>query len=848
MNPERFQDVKRIFQEARERPQSEWPSFLDTACGADGSLRLEVESLLRSAEAEEAARFLETGGSPAPATLTQHAAEGIADPFQPGRHLGPYRIVERIGKGGMGTIHLAVRDDDEYRKRVAIKVLRRGFESDDLLRRFRRERQILASLDHENIAKLLDGGTTDGGLPYLVMEYIDGVPIDEYCDAHRLSIRERLELFRHVCAAVHVAHQNLVVHRDLKPSNVLVTAKGVPKLLDFGIAKLLNPELSSDTVDPTRADLRLMTPDYASPEQARGGTVTTATDVYSLGVLLYEILTGHRPFRITNRNLHDMNRIICEQEPTRPSTVVGEVVELIDADGSTFLLSPEVVSRTREGEPQKLRRRLAGDLDNIVMMALRKEPQRRYGSVEQFSEDVKRHLSGLPVMARKDTFTYRASKFAGRHKLGLAAATAFVAAVTTSAVAMGIQSVRLARERDRAEQVTELLVEIFANSDPVQRSGETITAREILDRGAERVKTGVTLQPLLRAALFDTIGRVYHNLGLYDRAEPLLKQALDLRVGELGEASLEAAQSQTHLGLLYTDESKFQEAEPLLRKALATRETKLGRRHKDVAASLNNVAFLIEETGAYAESEALYRRGLEVARSLPETERVVEDSLLSNLGALLYKRGDYAAAEPYYQEALALRRERYGSEHLQVALSLNNLGALYAARREYARGEPLYREAVGIRQKILGAGHPSTLIALNNLANLLREKGDLSEAETLYREVLATRRKALPPGHQSVAYSLVGLGRLLISTGKYPEAEVLLREAVTIEEAKLPPGHWEIAYVRGVLGGALLGQNRSDEAKTVLEESLRILKEKRGESDERTREIERYLERTKKTG
>ena len=389
-----------------------------------------------------------------------------------GQVIGPYKLIRKIGQGGMGAVYLASRDDDEYKKRVAIKLVKRGMDSEEVLNRFRHERQILASLDHPNIARLLDGGTTEDGLPYFVMEYIEGTPVDTYCDERRLSINERLNLFRKVCSAISYAHQNLVVHRDIKPGNILVTSNGEPKLLDFGIAKLLNPELYAQTILTTALSTRLMTPDYASPEQVRGRKITTATDIYSLGVVLYELLTGHRPYRIKSYTQEEIERIICRETIEKPSTAINRVVTGKDGAQQTAI-TPEIVSETREGQPEKLRKRLAGDLDNIVLMAMRKEPERRYVSAEQFSEDIRRHLEGLPVIARKDTFAYRASKFIRRNKIGVAAAAAFLILAVTATALIINQSIRASRERDKAQQVSRFLVELFNVSDPGEARGNT---------------------------------------------------------------------------------------------------------------------------------------------------------------------------------------------------------------------------------------------------------------------------------------------------------------------------------------------------------------------------------------
>ncbi|MGB8509212.1 MAG: protein kinase, partial [Pyrinomonadaceae bacterium] len=394
MTPERWKQVEELFESALARAPGDRSAFLADACSGDASLRQQVETLIHSFE--QAGSFIE-----APAMKRALEQTLVDDPAlsMSGRRVGSYKLVREIGRGGMGSVYLAVRADDEFQKRVAIKLIKRGMDTDYIVRRFRNERQILASLDHTNIARLLDGGTTDDGLPYFVMEYVEGLPLHHYCDTQKLSVNERLRLFRKVCSAVHFAHQNLIIHRDLKPGNILVTADGTPKLLDFGIAKILNPEIAAHTLDPTTAALRMMTPEYASPEQARGESASVVSDVYTLGVLLYELLTDHRPYRLSNRAPHELARIICEEEPDRPSVVVNLIEVFQPYGGEPVEITPETVARNRSTAPDQLRRQLSGSLDNIVLKALRKEPQRRYQSVEQLSEDISRHLEGLPVSA-----------------------------------------------------------------------------------------------------------------------------------------------------------------------------------------------------------------------------------------------------------------------------------------------------------------------------------------------------------------------------------------------------------------------------------------------------------------
>ncbi|MGH7451917.1 MAG: serine/threonine protein kinase, partial [bacterium] len=409
---------------------------------------------------------------------------GISITLQAGARVGPYRLVEEIGKGGMGRVFLAERADGEYEQRVALKLINKSEEDEELLPRFYQERQALAMLAHPNIARLLDGGVTDDGQPYLVMEYIEGVPLDVYCDQHQCDTQTRVRLFREALAGVQHAHQHFLVHRDLKPGNILVTAEGVPKLLDFGVVKWL--QASGPTPKLTAPGTQPMTLEYASPEQVKGEAVTTVSDVYTLGVLLYELLTGHSPYRKTTNKSYDLQKAICEQEPETPSAAINRIEPVLAPDQQTTkTLTPEVVSATREGSPQKLRRRLAGDLDSIVLKALRKEPQHRYGSAEQFSEDLRRYLEGQPVSAREATFTYRAAKFVRLHKFGVGAAALVLLLSLGFGLAMAFQVERTKRERDKAQQVSKFLADIFTASDPNHSKGDSVTARELLDRGAE---------------------------------------------------------------------------------------------------------------------------------------------------------------------------------------------------------------------------------------------------------------------------------------------------------------------------------------------------------------------------
>ena len=740
-------------------------------------------------------------GEPITRTV-EAAARGEA----PDRRIGPYRILRELGQGGMGTVYLAARADEEFHKRVALKVIRSGTDSADVVRHFKRERQILASLDHPHIAKLLDGGTTDDGLPYLVMEYVEGERLLSYCDSRNLPIPDRLKIFQSISSAVEYAHRNLVVHRDIKPANILVADDGSPRLLDFGIAKLLNPELAGEA--PT-ATAMAMTPEYASPEQARGDRITTATDVYSLGVVLYELLTGHHPYRLTSRQPLDVLRAVAEQDPEKPSTAVQRrTASTQPGGGAAIAVSPEDVARTRESTAEKLTRRLRGDLDNIVLLALRKEPQRRYASVEAFSDDVRRYLEGLPVKARKPTAGYRAGKFVRRHVAGLTASAVVVFLLVGFALALALQSARIARERDLAEKerataqreretaqrVSGFLVDLFKVSDPGEARGNSITAREVLDKGSAKIATELQDQREVRATLMDAMGAVYFNLGLYEKAIPLLQEALQTRRAVLGNGHLEVADTLTNLANVSKEKGDYAAAEAGHREALAIRRKVLGNDHADVAASLNN------------------------------------------LGNALWAKGDWVEAGTTYREALALKRKLLGNEHPDVAIGLNNLAIVLAHNADYDGAEALFREALALKRKQLGNEHPAVARSLNNVAAVLMHKGDYAAAESLHREALALKRKLLGNEHAEVAGTLNNLADTLCRQRKAAEAEPLAREAVAIFRKTLASGHPTIAEGESVLGGCLALSGRFAEAEPLLLGSYPVLKAKTGAESPETRD------------
>ncbi len=791
MTPERWQRVDALLDAALDRPPGDRAAFVDQACSDDPTLSREVKALLDHDD---------------PDFIDRPAFDLHGEDPATGRRIGPYRLRRLLGRGGMGAVYLAVREDD-YRQQVALKLIKQGMDSAQIVHRFHNERQILASLDHPSIARILDGGTTGDGLPYFAMEYVEGQPIDRYCDAGKLTTRDRLRLFRQVCAAVHLAHQNLVVHRDLKPGNILVTTGGTPKLLDFGIAKLLAPEGAAGALT-TAFGQQPMTLRYASPEQVRGESINTRSDVYSLGVLLYELLTGHAPYNLLGSTLGECIRRICEEEPRRPSTAVRRDAEIRRPDGTTRQLTPEGVSRTRDGDPRKLRRRLTGDLDDIVLMALRKEPEKRYGSVEQLSLDLRRHLDGLPVVARRGTVLYRSAKFLRRNRWRLATAAVLLlviaAGVTTriwsarqiaqAEIAEGLSAERAREAQRQAEIRAELLQNLFTASD-LDRN-HRFTVRQLLVRGEGRIRENLRREPL--ATQLESLGLIYGDLGLKDEAREQFEDCLELRRG------------------LYGGD------DPLLARAL------------------NNLAAWHYRAGGYEEAGQLYRDALDMRRRLGE-EGLYLVKAISNQASILMNRGGYAEAEELYREALAIREDAYGPEDPAVASSLRSLGILLYIRSDFERAEPLLRRALEIRRRSFGAEDQRVAAAGSSLARVLHARGRHREAEELYAAVLAVRRQRLGEDHSHVALTKKDLAALFLDQGRPAAAGKLLDEALAILRGSLPEDAWQIADAESLLGAWRVQQGRYQEAEPYLHDSYATLRKLRGERAVYTENAHRRL-------
>ncbi len=851
-------------------PAGERDYFLVKQCRENTTLRHEVEALITvyqqvgsrppaadlAAAAAGAARRGE-GGDSSNLRGDRESRPGLIR----GERVGKYRLLHQLGRGGFGVVYLAVRDDDEFKKKVAIKIIKPGMDSEDILARFRNERHILASLDHPNIAKLLDGGTTPEGRPYFVMEYIDGVPIDEYCRTHKLTLEQILELFRVVCAAVHYAHQNLIIHRDIGPRNILVTADGTPKLVDFGIAKFLNPEMAAFTVAYTAPAQRLMTARYASPEQARGGNITTASDVYSLGILLYELLTGRPPYRTKGRNLDEAIRIITEHEAPRPSQAVLQPAEKSGKPGAEpegqDNVDLEVNSRNQDPEALRVHKLLKGDLDNILMMAMRKEPHLRYASVEHFAEDLRRHLEGEPVLARTPTFGYRAGKWARRNK---AAALALLTGVLFTLLTFGIllyYNQRLSRTQEdlnialqsaqrnlersdqaqqRANRLRQALSEFVSSGGPEDRQDQELTMRELLLERVPPMLSDFRDQPRLQAGLSSTFGLAFHSHGMPDRAETYLTGAVTTLKGLLEDEpdpevrrDLEIETLDARANYLYFlnqregySAERIDELEAIHKRlgGLNAHETETGAKVK------NNIVVEIADRDP---DRAIELCG-EMLKFYGHHYETDDDRTLDarhNLAFAFFHKGEYERAEVELRNIIALRDSQHPPRPLRVSINLQVLAATLDQQGKHEEALQAYRRAESAMRQVLGDSDRRLARVLYNQAFGLLQLERLAEGEEQAGAAVDMFR-TLPPNEQRfLPNALRRLAMLQIEQEEFRDAVRTLREAIDLfarrQEAsgQMEPGVVEATCMLGI---SLSAQGRQDrETTTSLEACTELL-------------------------
>lgn len=799
MDSRRWQRASGHLDRVLELPPGEQDAWLAALQEHDPESAADLASLLDEHRRLTAERFLE---SPPPPQPREAPLVGLT--------IGAYTLVSRIGHGGMGTVWLASRSDGRFEGQAALKLLNAALVGRGGEERFKREGTILARLTHPNIARLIDAGVSNAGQPYLVLERIDGRHIDRFCDEERLSVDARVRLFLDVQAAVAHAHANLIVHRDLKPSNVLVTASGEVKLLDFGIAKLIEEDAALATL-LTPESGSAMTPKYAAPEQIAGGAITTATDVYALGVLLYELVAGQHPAGAALKSPSDFVKAVTETEPLRLST----------AFQSAGPADAAALASKRATTPERLRRVLRGDLETIIGKALKKNPAERYASVSEFADDLRRYLDNQPISARPDSVSYRAMKFGRRHWRGLtAAAVAIVALIGVS----GFYTMRLATERDRARVQAEkasklsgLLTGLLMQADPYRTPDATEpTMQSLLDIGAHRIGRELGDQPDTQAEMFTVIGRTYSRMGLQAQALPLLQQALTIGRRAFGSDSVRVAQSLNDLGVLERDLGNPEAAEPLLRESLATRRRLLGNDTNDVAITLVELARVLRDRGHGAESEAPIREALSIRTRIFGDEHRETATSKNELGLLLLDRGDLAGAEPLLRQNVATTERTLGVDHPNVASAKASLAQLLMAQGDAAGGEALLRQTLAIQRRVFGDANAAYAMTLNNLGTAIEVQGRLADAQSLLEQAIAIARPQLGDQHPRVALMMLNLARVEIARGGGAATEPALRHVLDVRERILDASDWRIAQAKSLLGASLLAQARYAEAEPLM--------------------------------
>lgn len=853
--------VKRLFEAALEKAPSERDLFMEGLGSADPDLRKKVESLL-VAEVDVDSVTVEKSTAIRP----------LSPDTKPADRSGPYHILREIGEGGMGVVYEA-HQEGPVRRNVALKLIKWGMDTKAVVARFESERQALALMNHPNIASVYDAGATPEGRPYFAMEYVQGIPITEYCDKHRLTIKERLELFIQVCEGVQHAHQKGIIHRDIKPSNVLVAVqddKPVPKIIDFGVAKATSQRLTELTVATELGQL-IGTPEYMSPEQAEMTNldIDTRTDVYSLGVLLYELLVGAQPFdprELRAAGLVEIQRKLREDEPLRPSTKVSG----LGAASTTSASNRRVDVRTLE-------RQLKGDLDWITMKALEKDRTRRYETANAFALDLQRYQANEPVRARPPSSLYRFASFARRNRREVVAATAFLTLALGFAVTYSL-NVTTARDRAnqealKAQAINDFMQKTLAAANPLTGDGRNVTVVQALDKAVGGIETSFANELDVQAAIKRTIGNTYRDLGRLDDAEVLLVSALEMRKDlfgglhpdvaesvhdlahlkdvrgdyvqaaelyrealrlnrELGDKEDDIARILNGLAWVMFELSDYETAERFSREAIALRRELDDEQTREMAGCLNNLALIVEAQGDFEEAEKLYRRVLFIEENILGREHPNFATTMSNLGLLLSDTKGHDAAEPYLREALAIRRKALG-EHPDTAVSLSVLGSVLIDAGDLAGAEGVLREALQMQRRVLGDQHMSTAASLNNLANVLEKVGKYEEAEPLYRESIAIKRNEVGD-HPDLAISISNLAHMLAKKGDNGEADALHQEACSILQKIHGENHWMPAHCGSLYADFLTKVGRYDEAEARLLKSYSILRETLGHNHRRT--------------